>query len=398
MAAALPPSGAVRAFVPEVRDEQVADLRARLALTRWPEEATEPGAAQGPALADVQRLVGHWRDGYDWAAFAGRIASVPQLKVDIDGLGVHAMHVRSRRSDAIPLLLTHGWPSTCYEFLRLLPLLAEPAQGLAFHVVAPSLPGYGWSDRPSEPGWGIERTADAWAALMDRLGYPRFVAHGGDWGAVVSTTLARRHPERVRGLHLTLPMSAATDDDRATASPREQRGLIREAAYRRDGSAYAQLQRTRPQTIGYALVDSPVGLCAWIAEKMWAWSDTAPDGGSLLSDDDVLDAVSVYWLSATGASAARLYREVDWRAQQAPVDVPTGCSIFPAEIIRPPRTAVERQYRRLCHWRELERGGHFPAAEVPELLAAEIRELAEQLHRLESSPVNGQSNPCEGPR
>jgi pimeloyl-ACP methyl ester carboxylesterase len=360
-------------FLPEVDPQQVADLRDRLARTRWPEEATEPGDVQGPALGRLRRIVEHWRDGYDWDRFTTRIRSVPQVRVEIDGLGVHAVHVRSTRRDAVPLVLTHGWPSTCMEFLDLVPLLTEPDHGPAFHVVAPSLPGYGWSDRPRSAGWGIERTADAWAALMDALGYPSYVAHGGDWGAVVGSALARRHPQRVRGLHLTLPVSRASEQDRADASEREREGLAREDRYRADGYAYAQLQRSRPQTIGYALVDSPVALCAWVAEKLWDWSGRARDGTSLLSDDDVLDAVSIYWLTATGASAARLYREVDWRAQLAPVEVPTGCSIFPAEIIRPPRSAVARQYRDLRHWHELDRGGHFAAAEVPELVAAELQ-------------------------
>lgn len=375
----LPSTGRVQAFVPEVGGAQVADLRDRLSGTRWPEEATEPGGVQGPGLADLQELVAYWRDGYDWARLEKRVTSVPQVRVEVDGLGIHAIHVRSNRPDAVPLVLTHGWPSTCFEFLDVLPLLTDPEQGQAFHVVAPSLPGYGWSDRPSTTGWGVERTADAWAALMDALGYPAFMAHGGDWGAVISTALARRHSDRVLGLHVTLPMSKATEADREWASANERRGLEREDAYRKDGYAYAQVQRSRPQTIGYALVDSPAALCAWIAEKLWAWSDTGPEGASLLSADDVLDTVSIYWLTATGASAARLYREVDWRAQSGFVDVPSGCSIFPAEIIRPPRSAVARQYRDLRHWRELDRGGHFAAIEVPHLLATEIRDFAEVL-------------------
>ncbi|MFC7506095.1 alpha/beta hydrolase, partial [Nocardioides sp. GCM10030258] len=230
------------------------------------------------------------------------------------------------------------------------------------------------------------------------LWYPTFVAHGGDWGAVVSTALARRHPDRVRGIHLTLPVSMATEEDRARASESERRGLEREDRYRKDGYAYAQVQRSRPQTIGYALVDSPVALCAWIVEKLWAWSDTGPDGTSLLSREDVLDTVSIYWLTATGASAARFYREVNWRSQLAPVEVPAGCSIFPGEIIRPPRSAVERQYRDLRYWRELDRGGHFAAAEVPGLLAREVQAFAGVLAGLESSPVFGQTNSCEGGR
>lgn len=393
---ALPEVGAVEAFRPQVDDDDVADLRDQLARTRWPEEATEPGDAQGLALGVLQELVRYWREDYDWSRLRARLTSVPQVRVEVDALGVHALHVRSPRPDAVPLLLTHGWPSTCFEFLGLVPMLTEPARGPAFHLIAPSLPGYGWSDRPAGPGWGIERIADAWAALMSALGHDRFVVHGGDWGAVVGTALARRHPDRVTGLHLTMPVSAATEADRLGASASERRGLAREAAYRRTGYGYAQIQRTRPQTIGYALVDSPVALCAWLAEKLLAWSGRGPDGASLLSVDAVLDVVSVYWLTATGASAARLYREVDWRAQAAPVDVPTGCSIFPDEIIRPPRSAVARQHRSLVHWRELDRGGHFPAAEVPEVLAEELQDFVVSLTGRGDGSINGQSNSCEG--
>lgn len=397
-AAPLAAVGEVRPFVPQVDAADVVDLRRRLAAARWPEEATEPGDAQGMPLADLQRLVSYWHEGYDWDRLAQRLSSAPQVRVEVDGLTQHALHARSGRPDAVPLLLAHGWPSTCFDFLDLLPGLTDPATGPAFHVVAPSLPGYGYADRPAESGWGIERTADAWVALMEALGHSSFLVHGGDWGAVVGTAMARRRPDRVRGLHLTLPVSAATPEDRAAASAAERRGLAREDEYRRSGYAYAQVQRTRPQTLGYSLVDSPVGLCAWIAEKLLAWSDRHADGTSLISDDDVLDVVSVYWLTATGASAARLYREVDWRAQLAPVDVLTACSIFPAEIIRPPRSAVARQYRGLRSWREPERGGHFPALEVPDLLAEELRTFARLVEGLESSPVLGQANSCEGVR
>lgn len=360
----------VRGFRPEVAPEQVADLRARLAMTRWPEQATEGG--QGPALGEMRRLVAYWQDGYDWERFAARIGSVPQVLTQIDGLDLHAVHVRSSDPDAIPLVLTHGWPSTCFEFLDAIPLLTEPRDGRAFHVVCPSLPGYGWSDRPTEPGWGIERIADAWVSLMARLGYGDFVAQGGDWGALVSTEMAVRHPARVLGLHLTMPTARTDEADRDGASASERRGLEREARYRAEGYGYARINRTRPQTIGYSLLDSPAGLCAWIVEKLEAWSGTDEEGRSLLDDDAMLDIVSTYWLTGTAASAARLYREAGRLAREATVDVPTGCTIFPGEIIRPPRSAVARRYRDLRYWSEPPRGGHFAAAELPETFAGEL--------------------------
>jgi pimeloyl-ACP methyl ester carboxylesterase len=369
----------LRPFTPVVHAEEVADLKARLARTRWPEEATESDWTQGPPLADMRRLVEHWRDGYDWERYAARIASVPQVLVEIDELDVHAVHVRSSDPKAVPLLLTHGWPSTCLEFVDVVPLLTEPGEGQSFHVVCPSLPGYGWSGKPSGTGWGVERTADAWVALMEALGYPKFIAQGGDWGAMVATEIGVRHPDRLLGLHLTMPMATREDGDEADASELQLAGIERENRFRRGGHGYNLLQRTRPQTIGYSLVDSPVGQCAWIVEKLRDWSGVDDDGQSLLTEDEMLDVVSTYWLTGTGASSARLYREAVGLDRGAPVDVPTGVTVFPHEIIRPPRRAVARRYRGLCYWSEKDRGGHFPAAEVPDLFAEEIRAFAEEL-------------------
>lgn len=372
----------VRPFVPEITPEAIADLSERMGRSRWPEAATEPGAeTQGPRVEDLRRLAAYWIGGYDWGRFADLVTSPPQVLTPIDGVDVHAIHAPSPRPDAVPLLLTHGWPSTCFEFTRLLPILngTENDDGPAFHVVCPSLPGYGWSGKPAEAGWGADRIADAWAELMSRLGYDRFIASGGDWGAIVSTEVAIRHPDRLLGLHLTMPIARTSDDDRGALSQAEERGLAREADYRRDGFAYALVQLTRPQTIGYGLVDSPLALLAWIAEKLRAWSGHDQDGAPLLSDDDLLDVVGVYWFTATGASSARLYREALRMDSGTPVHVPTGCSIFADEIIRPPRRAVERRYRNLVSWQEVPIGGHFAALEVPGLFAEQLRAFAHTL-------------------
>lgn len=368
-----------RPFIPTVDQDQIADLRTRLELTRWPEAATEPGWSQGPPLDEMKRLVEHWRDGYDWDRYAARIASVPQVLVEIDDLDIHAVHVRSSDADAVPLLLTHGWPSTCFEFLDVIPLLTDPAEGQAFHVVCPSLPGYGWSGKPSDPGWGVEKTADAWVALMDALGYSELIAQGGDWGAMVSTEIGVRQPDRLLGLHLTMPMAGSEPGDEADATEHQLAGIEREKRFRSGGHGYNLLQRTRPQTIGYALTDSPVGQCAWIVEKLRDWSGIDKDGRSLLSDDAMLDVVSTYWLTGTGASSARLYREAVGLDRSVPVDVPMGCSVFPHEIIRPPRRAVARRYRDLRRWSEPDRGGHFAAAELPVTFAGEVRAFVEGL-------------------
>ena len=355
--------------MPEISDDHIARLQARLADPRWPPPATAPD--QGIALERVQALAANWRDGFDWDRYRARIAALPHVRVDVDGLATHAIHVRSDRPDAVPLLLGHGWPSTCFEFDAVARLLAEPDDGApAFHVVAPSLPGYGFSGIPREAGWGAERTADGWVTLMARLGYDRFVVHGGDWGAMVATELALRQPDRLLGMHLTMPVVAVERDDLGQ----------RERSYRRTGFGYAQIQMTRPQTLGYALDDSPVGLLAWIGEKLEAWCGRDDAGRPLLTDDAILDVVSTYWLTRTATSSARMYYESLRSDLLRPVTgVPTGCSVFADEIIRPPRAAVERRYGELVSWREAPRGGHFPAAEVPDLFTAELRHFAESL-------------------
>lgn len=366
-------------FTPTVTDDQVADLHRRLGMTRLPEPETGPG--QGISRADMERLVTHWRDAYDVDRLRSRLTSVPQLITEVDGLDIHLLHASSSRPDAQPLLLAHGWPSTAYEFLDVIPLLTEPVDdGPAFHVVAPSMPGFAYSGKPAATGWGSERIADMWVEVMGRLGHDTFWLHGGDWGAIIGSTCALRHPDRLRGLHTTMPLVVPTDDEMADLSPFEQQGAARNAAFRASGFGYAQIQHSRPQTIGYALVDSPVGLLAWLGEKLLDWSDTragrahgeSGEGGSLLSDDQVLDVVTTYWVTATGASAARIYHESLGGDRETPVRVPTGCSIFPGEMSRAPRRAVERRYA-VRYWHELARGGHFAAMEVPDLLAAEVR-------------------------
>lgn len=364
-------------FTPTIDDACIADLQRRLDHARWPESETDP--AQGMPLAALQRLVEHWRHGYDWDRLRARLASAPQVVVPLDGLDHHALHIRSSRADATPLLLAHGWPSTCFEFLDSAQLLAEPDDGPAFHVMCPSLPGYAFSGKPQESGWGAARIAKAWVGLMSTLGYDDFLAHGGDWGAIVTSELAIRHPGRLLGLHLTMPIVAPSADELADASPFEQRGLEREQTYRRSGFGYAQIQLTRPQTLGYGLDDSPVGLCAWIAEKLRDWSGRDDEGRSLLSDDAMLDVVSTYWLTRTGTSSARMYFESLRSDRKTPVTVPTGCSIFADEIIRPPRAAVARRYVDLRSWRTIDRGGHFPAAELPGRFAAEVQAFATTL-------------------
>jgi pimeloyl-ACP methyl ester carboxylesterase len=284
---------------------------------------------------------------------------------------VHALHVRSPHQDALPLVLTHGWPGSVIEFLDVIEPLTDPPDGRdAFHLVVPSLPRYGFSGKPTEPGWNPDRIAAAWVGLMGTLGYPRFGAQGGDWGAMVTTALGRNHPGEVLGIHTNMPQGVRPDV-RTELTARERRGRDRMTEFRAVGSGYSIEQSTRPQTVGYSLVDSPVGLCAWIYEKLVGWSDNSK--GPALTRDAMLDDVTLYWLTATGASSARLYWE--WRVgpSEGPVTVPAGVSYFPGEISSVPRSWAEWVYVDLRYWTELDRGGHFAAWEQPELFTDEVR-------------------------
>ena len=357
----------------DVPDEQLDDLRARLRGTRWPERETAPD--QGVSLAYMQELCTYWAEGYDWRATEARLNALPQFRTEVYGLGLHFIHVRSPNQDALPLVMTHGWPGSVVEFLKVIaPLSAD------FHIVCPSLPGYGFSDKPAAPGWGVERIADAWAALMERLGYDRYGAQGSDWGTSVSTCLGRQHSEHVVGIHLVPPLAPpdpATLDDLTDAERAALAALEHAAEW---DSGYSREHATRPQTIGYALTDSPAALAAWIVEKFWAWTDCDGHVENVLTRDELLDNLMLYWLPATGASSARLYwesiRQVnEWIAGPVidPVDVPTACSVFPKELQRPSRRWAERRFPDIRYWNEPARGGHFAAFEQPELFVAEVR-------------------------
>ncbi len=378
-------SDELRPFRVDIPAADLTDLRERLARTRWPEPATVDDWSQGVPLEFLRDLCGYWADGYDWRATEARLNGWPQGRTRIDGLDIHFLHVRSPHPDALPLILTHGWPGSVVEFGKVIGPLTDPTAyggdpADAFHVVCPSLPGYGFSDKPSRPGWGVERIAAAWAVLMDRLGYRRYGAQGGDWGTTISTELGRNDPEHVVGIHLTPPLAAldpATLDD-LTDSERAALEALRYSAEWEDG--YSVEQSTRPQTVGYGLVDSPVALCAWIVEKFWAWSDHGGRLDRVFSRDDLLDNVMLYWLPGTGASAARLYWESIRQVQalfRGPatdvVAVPTGCSIFPKDNPRPSRRWAQQRFTDIRYWQELDRGGHFAAFEQPELFTDEVR-------------------------
>jgi pimeloyl-ACP methyl ester carboxylesterase len=366
---------AVEPFTVDVPEEAVADLRRRLRDTRWPDPATAGDWSQGVPLPWLQEVCRYWAGEHDWSRAQAELNSSPQVTTVVDGLRVHLLHVRSPHPGALPLVLTHGWPGSVVEFLDLLRPLTEPEDPQdAFHVVVPSLPGYGWSGKPVAPGWGPARTADAWAEVMRRLGYERFGAQGGDIGSFVSANLGARHPDRVAGVHLNMVVTGPPDGQ-TEFDAREQRALDRLREFRTDGSAYSHQHRTRPQTLGYGLTDSPAGQAAWILEKFAAWTDGDPVDAIGL--DRLLDDVSVYWFTATATSSARMY----WEMARAPqereprVEVPTGVSLFPHEIFQPPREWVQRQLTDLRAWREHDSGGHFAALERPAELVADVREF-----------------------
>ncbi|MFD2795321.1 epoxide hydrolase family protein [Promicromonospora vindobonensis] len=378
------PTSDVHAFEAHAPDADLDELRARLAAARLPEAETVQHTApdphrwdQGVPLGDLADVVNYWRTGYDWRSFEDRLNRIGQFRTTIDDLGIHFLHRRSARADATPLLLTHGWPGSIAEFTHVVEELADPADTAApaFHVVVPSLPGFGYSDRPTTTGWGTERIAAAWVELMSRLGYGRFLAHGGDWGGNITTVLAGRFPEHVLGIHTTFadaPPGLTTDG--LTEVERRWTEETRDF-YAGPRGAYAKQQATRPQTIGYSLVDSPVGLLAWILDKFAEWSDTEDIPFETISRDSVLDDVTLYWLTRTGASAARIYYEshaaMDPRLR---VDVPAAITMYPRDIEKCPRPWAQERYRQIVRWGSPETGGHFPALEVPEYFVKDLQE------------------------
>jgi epoxide hydrolase len=379
----------------DIPEDELADLRRRLRQTRWPEREPVADWSQGVPLAYLRDLCGYWADGYDWRATETRLNALPQFRTVIDGLAIHFIHVRSPRPDALPLILTHGWPGSVMEFMKVIRLLsATDDAGDTFHVVCPSLPGYGFSGKPDQTGWGVERIARAWAVLMERLGYSHYGAVGSDWGTSVSAALGQRDRAHVAGIHLVPPL-AGPDPATLGELTEAERGAMASLEHSAEwDSGYSKEHATRPQTIGYALVDSPAALAAWIVEKFWWWADHSGSLDDVLTRDEVLDNLMLYWLPGTGASSARLYwesiRQVNqWIAGTTTdtVDVPTGCSVFPAELQRPSRRWAERRFTDIRYWGEPARGGHFAAFEQPELFTEEVRSFFRLLRDLELARI-----------
>lgn len=366
----------------DVPEADLEDLRQRLSRTRWPEKETVDDWSQGIPLAYVQDVCRTWEKDYDWRACERRLNSYQQLRFAATGpgggpLGIQVLNAPSTHRDAMPLVLTHGWPGSVVEFLEVIEPLRDPTKHGgspedAFHVVCPSLPGYGWSERPAETGWTTEHIAGQWVELMAALGHDRFAAQGGDWGSAVTTALGANHPDQVLGIHLNM-VAIGPGRDPGELTEAEQESLKAYAYFEKWGTGYSKQQSTKPQTLGYGLTDSPAGQAAWILEKFSGWSEIAEIPDQLFDRHRLLDNVMHYWLPGTATSSARLYWESYGSFGRGKVDVPTGVAIFPRELIRPSRRWAERRFSDIRQWNELGEGGHFAAFEQPAVFIDEVR-------------------------
>lgn len=379
--------GAIRPFTINVPDSALADLRKRINETRWPDKETVADRSQGPRLAKLQEIARHWGTDYDWRKVEARLNALPMFMTEIDGVDIHFIHVKSRHPNALPLIVTHGWPGSVIEQLKIIEPLTNPtAYGGraedAFDLVIPSIPGFGFSGKPAEPGWGPDRIARAWIELMKRLGYTRYVAQGGDWGSPVSSAMARQKPAGLLGIHMNLPATVPVEVGMALTGGPAPEGLSEKERAALDSlivffnkyMAYGAIMGTRPQAIGYGLNDSPVGLAAWIFDY------NNGELERLLPRDDVLDNVTLYWLTNTATSAARIYWETGGQSiilapaqNTTEISLPVAISVFPGEVYRAPETWARKAYRNLAYFNEVGKGGHFAAWEQPELFSAELR-------------------------
>jgi pimeloyl-ACP methyl ester carboxylesterase len=383
----------VRPFRVDVPEEDLVDLRRHVASTRWPAPETVGDQSQGVQLSKIQELVRYWGTDYDWRRVEAKLNALPQFVTNIDGLDIHFIHVRSPHPNALPLIITHGWPGSILELLKVIgPLTDPPAHGGraedAFDVVIPSMPGYGFSERPQSTGWTPDHIARAWAELMGRLGYERYVSQGGDWGAVVADAMARQAPPGLLGIHVNMPatvpgdlVNAINNGDPSPAglSDEEKAAFESLSTFFSKNAGYGVMMQTRPQTVGYGLSDSPAGLAAWMYDKFAQWTYSGGEPERSLTTDEMLDDISLYWLTNSAVSSAQLYWEnnnnnFSAAAQKtADISIPVGVTVFPGEIYRAPRSWTERAYNQLIYFSKVDKGGHFAAWEEPELFANELR-------------------------
>ncbi len=372
----------IQPFTVEASKAEIDNLRNRLSGTRWPDSETPDDWSQGVPIAYAKEFCEYWAKEYDWSERCDLLNSFAQFITRIDGLDIHFIHVPSPVATARPIVLTHGWPGSVVEFLKVIGPLTDPVPhggdaADAFHVVCPSLPGYGYSGKPAETGYGVGKIAAMWDQLMLAVGYDGYFAQGGDWGAAVTTAIGMQNLGHCKGIHLNMPSAGPTRDARENPTDEDKLALERSQAYQDWDSGYSKQQSTRPQTLGYGLADSPAGQAMWILEKFWRWTDCQGHPENVLSRNELIDNIMLYWLTNSGASSARLYWESFNRTAGGggnnSVTVPTGCSIFPQEIVPTPRSWAERRYPNIVYWNKLEKGGHFAAFEQPELFVAELR-------------------------
>ena len=396
MSSALETAAEIRPFYVDVPDEAVEDLRRRIAATQWPEQETVPDQSQGVQLETIRKLARYWATEYDWRTCEAKLNALPQFITEIDGLDIHFIHVRSNHEDALPLIVNHGWPGSIIEQLKIIDRLTDPTahdanESDAFHVVIPSMPGYGFSGKPTSTGWGPERMGRAWAELMKRLGYTRYVAQGGDWGAFVVDQMGLQAPEGLLAIHTNMPATVPADIDKASLAGEppplglstEERRAYEQLLRTYEQVEYARYMAARPQTL-YGIADSPVGLAAWLldhndadgqpaAAVVAALDRTATDTGEL-TRDEILDNITLYWLTNTGVSASRLYWEYKGGFFNAKgVSIPVAVTVFPSEQYQAPRSWTERAYPNLIYFNEVDKGGHFAAWEQPQLFSVELR-------------------------
>ncbi len=407
-------NNAIRPFRVNTPKEALADLRRRVTATRWPDKETVADGSQGVQLAKLQELVRYWGKGYDWRKAEAKLNALPQFVTNIDGVDIHFIHVRSKNPNALPVIITHGWPGSVIELLKVIGPLTDPvAHGGkaedAFDIVMPSVPGYGFSGKPAGTGWGPERIAKAWAELMKRLGYQRYAAQGGDWGAPISSEMARQAPAGLLGIHLNLPATVPPEVGAALAGGPAPAGLSEQErsvldtlrAYgMKGGSAYFTMMTARPQAVGYGATDSPAGLAAWMLVhpgfSQWKYGD---EPAASPTKDDVLDNITLYWLTNSATSSARLYWENGGRSaiisaawKTTEISLPVAITVFPEDVYRPPETWARRAYKNLIYFHEVDKGGHFAAWEQPELFAAELRAAFRQLRSGDTPrPMTGSS-------
>ncbi|MGJ5749846.1 epoxide hydrolase family protein [Streptomyces puniciscabiei] len=385
---------AVRPFHISVPEQVLTDLRRRITETRWPDRETVTDQSQGVQLATLKELAHYWSTAYNWRRTEARLNTLPQFLTEIDGLDIHFLHVRSRHPNALPMILTHGWPGSVLEFLKVIDPLTDPTTHGgraedAFHLVIPSMPGYGFSERPTTTGWGPDRIARAWAVLMERLGYDHYVSQGGDWGAVVSDKMAVQRPAGLLGIHVNFPATvpadiakrlACGDPAPKTLSVDERAAYDKLAAFYKTGSGYSAMMVTRPQSVGYGLSDSPVGLAAWMYDKFAAWTYSGGEPQRVLTKDEMLDDITLYWVTNTAVSSARLYCENNANNFNAvSVSIPAAITVFPGEIYQAPRSWADRSYHNLIYFNRARSGGHFAAWEVPGIFSEELRAAFRQL-------------------